>query len=149
MARSRSAAVLCSSVSLAVALVVPPAGGIAAVTRTSSVSVPAKLVGQWTRKVTSADVKRAHASGIPAGSVCTLTVKRTGPVNARLFCTKGVGDFTGVIRPAGAHLVHFELMLFNPSTYRWSVSGTQLTFTKIVDQVGERVAVFWGVWKRK
>ena len=131
---------------VAVSLVVPPVSGIAALSGTSA--VPAKLVGQWTRKVSTADVKRARAPGIPAGSVCTLTVKKAGLFNARIVCT-GAGEFTGNIVPAGASRVHINLGLSDPNTYRWSVSGTRLTFTKINDPVGDRVAALWGVWKRK
>jgi hypothetical protein len=144
--RWRKPAWRCSLVLLAVAVVVPVASGIAAVTQARA--VPAKLVGTWTRKVTSADVKRASAAGILAGSVCTLKIKKSGILNASVFCTT-VGGFEGIITPAGTNRVHINLGLSNPNVYRWQVSGRLLTFTKIRDPVQDRVAVFWGVWKRK
>jgi hypothetical protein len=144
--RCRKPAWRCSVVVLAVAVVVPVTSGIAAGTRARA--VPAKLVGTWTRKVTSADVKRANAAGIPAGSVCMLTIKKSGIVNASVFC-RSVGGFEGVITPAGTNRVHINLGLSNPNVYRWLVSGRLLTFTKIRDPVQDRVAVFWGVWTRK
>ena len=143
----RKAAWRCSAVMLAVAMVVPVASGIAAGTQTSA--VPAKLIGTWTRKVTSADVKRAGALGIPAGSVCTITVKKSGVFNSYVFCTRGVGGFDGNITPAGTNRVHINLGLSNPNVYRWRVSGRLLTFTKISDPVQDRAVVFWGVWKRR
>jgi hypothetical protein len=136
----------CSSVALAVSVVVPVASGIAAVTRAGA--LPAKLVGQWTRTVTSANVKRTHALGIPSGSICRLTIKRSGVLNASVYCTK-VGAFEGIIAVAGANRVHIKLGLSNPDTYGWRISGRRLTFTKIFDQVSDRAAVFWGTWKRK
>jgi hypothetical protein len=141
------AAVRCLAVVLAVAVAVPVASGIAAVTQTRA--VPARLVGTWTRNVTSAEVKRANAAGILAGSVCTLTIKKSGILNASVFCTRGVGGFDGIITPAGTNRVHINLGLSGQNVYRWSVSGRLLTFTKIRDPVQDRVAVFWGVWKRK
>ena len=111
-------------------------------------AVPAPLVGTWTRKVTSADVKHAGATGIPAGSICTLTIK-AGVLNASVICTKGVGRFDGIVDPAGANRVHIKLGLSDPDVYSWHVSGRLLTFTKVKDTVPDREAVFLGVWQRK
>jgi hypothetical protein len=33
--------------------------------------------------------------------------------------------------------------------YRWRVSRTRLTLTKVRDSVPDRATVFWGTWKRK
>jgi hypothetical protein len=131
-------------VALAVGVVVPVASGIAAVTQTSA--VPAKLVGKWTRKVTSADVKRTGGYGVSAGTVCTLTVKRSGV--AHLDCTN-IGGFGGTIVPAGANRVHINLGIPSPDVYKWRVSGRLLTFTKVKDTVADREAAMEGVWKRK
>ena len=132
------------AVVITVAVVVPVASGIGAVSQTSTVDT--KLVGTWTRKVTSADVKRTGGYGIPAGTVCKLTIKKSGA--AHLACTN-IGDFDGTIVPAGTNRVHINLGLSNPDVYRWRVSGRLLTFTKLQDVVGDRAAVMWGVWKRK
>ena len=135
---------------LTAALVVPVADGIAAATKAGA--VPAQLVGQWTRKVTAADVKRAGAplfGGIPAGSVWTLTIKKSG---AASVSSKGQGPpFTGKIVSAGANRVHINVGFLFPNVYRWRVSGRLLTFTKISESPtqADRAAVFWGVWKRK
>jgi hypothetical protein len=108
--------------------------------------VPTKLVGKWTRTVTSADVKRTLGYGIPAGTVCTLTIRTSG--GAQLACTN-IGGFDGTIVPAGADRVHIKLGLPNPDIYGWRVSGGLLTFTKVKDPVADRVAAMEGVWKRK
>ena len=143
---SRKEALRCSAVVLAVAVVVPVASGIAAATRTSA--VPAKQVGKWTRKVTSADVKRTGATGTPDGSVWTLTIKKSG---AAVVSSPGVDSLDGNIVPAGVDRVHININLVTPTPniYRWSVSGRLLTFTKISDPIPDRAAIFAGVWKRK
>ena len=140
----RKAAWRCSAVFLVVAVLVPAASGIAAVTQSSA--VPAKLVGKWTRKVTSADVKRTGGYGVPAGTVCTLTIKKSGV--AHLFCTN-IGGFDGNIVPAGTNRVHINLGDPRANVYGWRVSGRLLTFTKLKDIVADRVAGMEGVWKRK
>ncbi len=106
----------------------------------------ATLVGQWTRTATNADVKRTGATGIPAGSAWTLTINKGG--TAAVSGTTG-DEFDGTVVTAGVNRVHINLGLSYPDAYRWSVSGQQLTFTKISDSVADRAAVFWGVWKRK
>ena len=136
-----------SAAVLAVALVVPATDGISATTEATV--VPAKLVGQWTRKVTVADVKRTGATGIPAGSVWTLTIKKSGYAS---LSGKGQGPpFTGKIVLAGANRVHVNVGVAFPNVYGWRVSGRLLTFTKITESpaLADRAAVIWGVWKRK
>jgi len=133
------------AIALLVSLVAPAASGIAAVAKSSA--APAPLVGKWTRKVTGADVKHVGATGIPAGTICTLTIKNA-VLNASVICTK-VGSFEGIIDPAGVNRVHIELGLADPDVYSWQVSGRLLTFTKVKDTVPDREAVFLGVWQRK
>jgi hypothetical protein len=140
----RKAAWWCLAVVLVVAVVLPAASGVAAVTQTRA--VPGKLVGKWSRNVTSADIKRTGGTGVPAGSVCTLTVKTSGV--AHIGCTV-IGGFDGSIVPAGANRIHINLGLLYPDIYSWHVSGRLLTLTKLSDTVADREAVFWGVWKRK
>ena len=134
------------AVALAVSLVALAASGIAAVARSSA--LPAPLLGKWTRTVTSADVKHVGATGIPAGSICTLTINHS-VLNASVSCTKGVGAFQGIVAPAGANRVHIQLGMPNPDVYSWRVSGSHLTFTKVKDTVPDREAVFLGIWQRK
>jgi len=131
---------------LTTTLVALLADGIAA--PASANAVPAKLVGQWTRTVTTADLKRTGATGIPAGSVWTLTVKKSGAASVR---APGQGaPFSGKIVPAGAaNRVHINVGVIFPNVYKWRVSGRQLTFTRISELLPDRAAVFWGVWKRK
>ena len=129
-------------------LIVSLAVAAAATAAISSASaVPAPLVGKWTRKVTSTDVKHTGATGIPAGSICTLTINN-GVLNASVVCTK-VGGFEGIIDPAGTNRVHIKLGQPNPDIYGWHVSGRLLTFTKVRDTVPDREAVFSGVWQRE
>ena len=138
----------CSAVALTVAVLVPPASGIAAVQRTSA--VPAKLVGTWTRTVTSADTRRAHAVGTQPG-VYLLSIKKSGAVS---ITGTAVGQpITGKIVAAGLNRVHINISIVTPNVYSWRVSGRLLTFTKISESADvfgrDRSAVMWGVWKRK
>jgi len=139
----RKAAWWCSAVVLAVGVVIPVASGIAAVTRTGA--VPAKLVGKWTRRVTSADIKRTGGTGTAAGSVWTLTIKK----NDYASISSGADAFEGYLRAVGASGFRTNLGDPNPAVYKWRVSGRLLTLTKIRDQIPNREAVFGGVWKRK
>jgi len=118
--------------------------GIAAVTRAGV--VPAKLLGNWTRKVTSADVKRTGGTGIPPGTVCTLTIKKND--SASISCG-AIGSFKGFLRPVGASRIRTSLGIGIPAVYQWHVTGRRLTLTKVRDQTPDREAVFEGVWKRK
>jgi len=117
---ARLAAVGSSAFILTVAGVVPAASGIAARTKgsvgTQAGAFPVKLVGTWTRKVTSADVKRTSGYGIPPGTVCTLTIKKNGA--ARLGCTN-IGGFDGTIVPASTNRVRVNLGILR----RTSTSG--------------------------
>lgn len=141
----RTRALRCSTAVLAV--VVLTAVGCANAETTTTGAVPAKLVGEWTRKVTSADVTRTGALGVPAGTVCTLTMKKGG--GAGVHCGPSVGGFEGAVVPAGTDRVHINLGISSPSVYKWGVSGRLLTFTKVKDGVSDREAVMEGVWKRQ
>jgi hypothetical protein len=121
-------------------------GARTAVRETKAVS--AKLVGKWTRKITSADVRRSGGyryQGI-AGAVCTLTIEKSS--DAHLDCTI-IGSFYGSIVPAGVNRVHINLGAPLPNVYKWRVSGRLLTFTKVRDASSDRAAGMEGVWKRK
>jgi hypothetical protein len=120
------------------------ASGIAAVTQASA--FPSKLIGKWTRKVTAADVKRTGGYGVPAGIVCTLTIKKSGA--AHLVCTQ-VGVLDGRIVPAGTNRVHITLGDTTPNLYGWHVTAHLLTLTKLNDVTPDRAAAMWGIWKRR
>ncbi len=148
MARHWRMVVACSAFALGIA-VVWAGSAIGAPGQTNAVD--AKLVGKWTRKVTSTDIKRtgipASIVPIPAGSVWTLTIKKSG--QASIAGPPSLGGFTGTVVPAGPNEVHVKLGHPEPDVYRWAVSGRTLTFTKVSDPVVDRYVVFWGAWKRK
>jgi hypothetical protein len=91
-------------------------------------------------------VNRTGGYGIPAGTACTLTIKKSG--GAHLGCTN-IGGFDGTIVPASTNRVHLNLGIPSPNVYKWSVSGRLLNFTKVKDTVPDREAAMDGVWKRK
>lgn len=140
----RKAAFRLAALSIAVAVVIPAASGLAAETRTSA--APPQLVGKWTRKITSADVKRTGGYPGLAGAVCTLVIKKTGA--ASIACGTLAG-FTGNIVRAGANRVHINLGTPSPDVYRWRVSRGLLTFTKVRDSEPDRVEAMVGTWKRR
>ncbi|MGH3136087.1 MAG: hypothetical protein ACRDPV_06305 [Gaiellaceae bacterium] len=126
-----------------------PAGGSAAAPDVRA--VPAKLVGKWTRKITSSDVFRVQATSFLAGNGCTLRIWKRGP--AHLDCTN-LG-LTGRILPDGPNLVHIldagpgvDDVFKTTNLYRWRVSARRLTLTTIVDRTPDRAAALWGVWER-
>ena len=141
----RNAASRCSTAVFAVAVLIGAGSAIAAAAPTRA--VPPKLVGKWTRTVTSADVKRTGAGGIPAGTVCTLTIKKSG--GAGVDCGASVGGFEGTVVPAGTNRVHINLGIPSPNVYKWRVSGRLLTLAKVKDSVPDREAAMGGVWKRQ
>ena len=141
----RTRAQRCSTAVLAVVVLI--AVGCANAETTTTAAVPAELVGEWTRKVTSADVTRTGARGVPAGTVCTLTMKKSD--EAGVDCGPSVGGFEGTVVPAGTDRVHISLGISSPNVYMWRVSGPLLTFTKVKDGVLDREAVLGGVWKRQ
>jgi hypothetical protein len=91
-------------------------------------------------------VKRTRAGGVPAGTACTLTLKKSGA--AHLVCTN-IGEFDGSLVRAGANRTDIKLGLPDPDVYGWRVAGPLLTFRKLKDSVSDREAVMEGVWKRK
>jgi hypothetical protein len=135
----RKVALRCSAVVLVVSVVVPVASGIAG---TEASAVPSKLVGNWTRPVTSAD-RNAHGGG--AEGYCRLTVKKTGAAHLRCL---NIGTFDGKVVSAGTNRVHINLFDRTQNVYRWRLSGGRLTLTPLTDDTPDRAGVMWGVWKR-
>jgi hypothetical protein len=144
-----TAALPFAAVVLTVAVVVPVGSGVAAVRQPST--VPSRLVGKWTRKVTSADVKRAGGLVLMAGHVFTLTITKSGTWTVSCAGLGGLCTADGKIIPAGTNRVHINTSdaTGNPNLYGWRISGRLLTLTKLKDPVPDRVQVMWGVWKRK
>jgi hypothetical protein len=142
------------AVVLTVAVLLPVAGGIAA--RTSTNTVPASLVGRWTRNVTLAELHRHGEYATPAG-VWSLVFTRAGAAN--LF-QPGSACFT-----AGCDETHFPVTVMGASmtlrpakfacqtgkgTYAWKVSAGTLTLKATADkQCPTRVALLTGVWKKR
>jgi len=130
---------------------VPFAGGFAAATEASA--VPAKLVGRWSRTVTSSDLKRAKVPpiSVPAG-VWSMVIKKDGSFDAARRAATASG-FAGRLTATAAGRLAIEMPFcaggFGPNVYRWRVVGKLLTITKVSDKCGERVAVFTGIWKKK
>src|SRR2546430_3897296 len=155
VSRCPKVALRCAAVSLTVAVVIPVASGIGAVSETRSIDT--KLVGTWTRTLTKVDIKRAHV--VPGevehaypGLVVVLIVKKNGAAEVKLKGQSGPIRWQGRLVPLGAHRLHIAGMPLDvPNVYRWRVSGRLLTFAKISDRdiTGLRDAWFTGVWKRK
>jgi hypothetical protein len=128
-----------------VAVALPTTSGLGAVERAGTVSP--KLVGSWTRTVSSADAKHAAAPAAIAGSVWTLEIEKDGTV--AVFDANGAGSFEGTARPTGADRVKFDLGTGTSAIYRWHVANGVLTFAKVSDTDRDRIVVFVGSWKRK
>jgi hypothetical protein len=154
---SRRAALRCSAVVLAVAVVVPVASGIAAATDAGA--VPPKLVGVWSRNLTQANLNKYGLSRAfhPVG-VWTIVVKNRGDVDVytpgkyRAGCKACYPTFPIFFSATGARVT------IGPDpecsgtrgVYGWEVSGRALTLKLIADKTcGPREALFPGVWKRK
>ena len=96
-----------------------------------STNVPAQLVGQWSRRVSLADLKRANTGVIPpvvpVGTACTITIKTSGAF--RLACTN-LGKYNGQLVPAGANRFYVKVSDPERNVYRWKVSGQSLTLRR-------------------
>jgi hypothetical protein len=107
------------------------------------------VVGKWKRTVTRADVKRSGADRVLTGAVCTLTLEKSGVLNAYLVCPRVGAGVAGTTRSIGVHRVDINIGAFGPTVYSWRVSGRRLILKKIRDGTPIRAAVLWGVWTRK
>jgi hypothetical protein len=115
--------------------------------------VPAKLVGCWSRNVTSADYTRAGTGGFPTG-VWSMTIKKGGSV--ALFtpgsgCGGSFADFRTSLSVAAGRLTFNSVpVCTSKGVYSWKVSGKSLTLRAVADkQCAPRIGLFTGVWKRK
>ena len=125
-----------------------PFAAAATVASTHLSAVSPKLVGQWTRTVTKADVQREEAFPSLAGEHCTLTIKTSGA--AHIVCPGPAPvNFSGPITAKGGNRVQISLGDTYPNAYRWRVAGRVLTLTKLKDLTADRAAAMSGVWRRK
>jgi DNA-binding SARP family transcriptional activator len=138
---------------------------------------PAALAGAWTRTVTKRDLAKSGGFGAGAGNVpptgvwrlvfdrigaWELDPRKTGlateyqvvadvlfayaPISMRPCTPNGS---CGVKRFGYHHLGGRDCTAAGPfGSYRWSVSGTQLTLTAIHEPCGQRRAIWEGTWKR-
>jgi hypothetical protein len=109
-------------------------------------ALSSRLVGSWTRVVSSADVKRSGSYGIPPSSVWTLRIKPNGSASA---FNPSIGGIDGTIVAEGAGRVRIDIGIPAPNLYTWHASKQSLTFAKVKDSVQDRIAVFVGTWRRK
>jgi hypothetical protein len=130
---------------------------------------PAGLKGMWTRAVTDADLKKSDpkfGSGPPAGK-WKLVFDRVGAWHLDPLGSGVVNEYaarSGVIHvyapiamaPEGVGVSKFGYSGIGPKdctsagpfgTYRWSVSGDELTLTAIHEGCGQRQAIWEGAWK--
>ena len=148
MGRSWRKAVLGWSVVL-VAVVALVASALAAATRAGG--VPAKLVGQWSRNVTTADLRK-HGEDAGTAGVWAVQIRKGG--SASLFAPGtpccGSPDVTMTFAATGGSST-FGPNSVCPSkgSYTSKVSGRSLTLKATADNCVERVAILNGVWTRK
>lgn len=139
---------------------------------------PAALAGTWTRTVTKQDVAKssvafgAAAGNVPPAGVWQLVFDRIGaweldPVKTGLVTEYAVvadvlfayapismapcshNGPCGVKRFGHHHIGGIDCTAAGPfGSYRWSVSGAQLTLTAIHEPCGQRRAIWDGTWTR-
>ena len=141
------------AVVLTVAVLVPVASGIAA--GISANTVPASLVGRWTRTVTEAELHR-YGDYADRPGVWSLVFTRAG---AAMTFEPGSTCFNAGCDPAlypvavvGASMTlrPATFLCHTKGTYAWKVSAGSLTLKATADkQCPSRVALLTGVWKRK
>ena len=148
----------CSAVVLTVGLIVPLTGANAASSETGS--VPAKLVGAWSRTVTQANYNKYGVGheGFFVG-VWAMVVKKS----ETLFYTPGSfkpgcvakaacsSDFSATFAGNGARIVVAGTVVCSGKvTFSWKVSGQSLTL-KAVSETTKTCspldALLEGVWK--
>jgi hypothetical protein len=131
---------------------------------------PAALKGMWTRVVTNADLKKSDpkfGSGPPAGK-WKLVFDRVGAWHLDPLGSGVVNQYAArpgtihvyapiAMAPRGVGISKFGHRRIGPldcteagpfGTYRWSVSGSELTLTASREGCGQRRAIWEGVWAR-
>jgi hypothetical protein len=133
-------------------------------------SPPAALAGSWTRTVSDADLRKAGRDPPPPGG-WKLVFDRVGAWHLDPFGSGVVNEYD-----ADARVIHvyapIQMAPFSDGkggvtmfghhgiggndcndagpfgSYRWSVSGNQLTLTAVRERCGNRRAVWEGTWTR-
>jgi hypothetical protein len=127
---------------------------VASAAAATTATVPAKLVGSWSRKVTAADNKRfskIHASA--QTGVWQISIAKSGALKVfdpgRVKAGAKTSTLKGTLSVTGGRL-SIKAGCPTKNSYGWKVSGRLLTITYVSDKnCGDRAAVFSGVWKRK
>jgi hypothetical protein len=136
---------------------------------------PAALAGTWTRTMTPADQKKSDpkfgADNVPPSGVWRLVFDQVGaweldPLKTGLVSQYEVaGDIIhtyapismvpcsdtscGVSKYGHHHIGGVDCTEGGPfGSYRWSVSGSELTLTAVGELCGQRRAVWEGTWTR-
>jgi hypothetical protein len=138
-------------------------------------SPPAALAGTWTRTMTPADQKKSDPKfgrdNVPPGGKWKLVFDRVGaweldPLKTGLVSQYEVAGNVihayapismvpcsdascGVSRFGHHHIGGVDCTAAGPfGSYRWSVSGSELTLTAVHEACGQRRAVWEGTWTR-
>jgi hypothetical protein len=102
---------------------------------------PDQMIGKWTRTVTSADVHRAGARTVVAGTTWTLVIGRSGS-----SATHGTRTMRGHLVQSNATQVNIEIGQQKPNLYDWRRAGSKLILHMRFDPVADRAAVLTGTW---
>ena len=113
----------------------------------SRAGAPPKLVGVWTRKVTSADVKRVSGTSVPVGTAVKLTIHKNGAVTVD---APSFRNADGTITSAGVNRFRISFGPFGSGNGVWHVTGSRLTISGVSLSlfVDSRVLLA-GVWTRR
>jgi hypothetical protein len=105
-------------------------------------TVPAPLVGKWTRVITNADRERYDGFGVTPGRW-----KLKIDSNANILFTGPHGElFAGLVKVRG-NRIHF-LVGPNGNVYTWARHGAKVTFKLVSDATGDRKTAVIGTWTR-
>ena len=110
-------------------------------------AAPPRLVGVWSRKVTSADVKRVSATSVPVGTAVRLIVHRSGAVTVS---APSFGNADGTIASAGVNRFRLNFGPYGRGTGVWHVTGSRLAISGVsLDLTVDSRVLLTGVWTRK
>lgn len=113
-------------------------------------TIPAPLVGTWTRSVSKRDYRRFGDDSPGKTGVWAITITRTGAL--RLYdpgtAPSDKPDHRGSVKVTGRRIT-VNVGCPTTNSYRWTASARYLTFTYVRDPgCRDRAAVFAGRWKR-
>ena len=123
---------------LAVVLV----GGVVGVSGAGAATIPQRLVGQYSRRLTRA---QAGTTGVHTGT-WRLKIARSGV--ATLHHVAADFDVAPArITVSSTRIVFRGMTCATAGVYRWQVARKRLTLTKVKDACKPRVAVLQGTWQ--